>query len=204
VAACKNHNFFNLLDMCAGFALRAAKMLEEMTAGITPEEQTAALIKLRQDANRHLQMIRDHLQAAFITPMDRDDIYKIAKETDDITGTICTAADKLWMMNITRINAPVKIMASYIVDACEKLADLMPEIKNHKKKNRTGGKAAEIDEIMKMGGKCFKGAVRELFMKERDPIELVKTKEIYEGLKDALLSCGSAADCVRAILATKT
>lgn len=204
MAACKNHNFFNLLDICAGFALRAAKMLEEMTVGITPEEQAAAMKKLRRDSDSHLQTILNSLESAFITPIDRDDIYKIAKETDDITGSICTAADKLWMMNITRITAPMKTMAVYIVDACGKFALLMAEIKDYKKKNKTGGKAAEIDEIKRMGDKCYKGAVRELFMKERDPIELIKRKEIYEGLKEILCRCGSAADCVRAILATKT
>ncbi len=204
MAVYKNHDFFDLLERSAGFALKAAKKLEEMTGGITPEEQAAAMNKARQDANRHMQTIRDNLEAAFITPMDKDDIYKIAKKTDDITGSICTASDKMWMMNITRISVPMKNMAAYIVDACEKLAALMAEIKDNKKKNRTGGKAAEIDEVKRMGGRCFKVAIRELFMKERDPVELIRSKEIYEGLNSALLSCGCAADCVRAILATKT
>lgn len=204
MAVYKDQKIFDMLTEGAGFALRAAKLFFEMTGGITPEEQSAAVKRAAQHAGRHIRTLCCYLEAAFITPIDRDDVYKIAKKTDDITAAIVLAADKLWMMNITRINAHIKAMAGYIIDACEKLTELMPEIKNYKKKNKTGEKAEEIREIKRMGARRYKGAVRDLFIKERDPIELIKMKEIYERLMEILNSCESAADCVQAILATKT
>jgi uncharacterized protein len=204
MAVYKNHNFFDMLEKGAGFALKAAKSLRELFNRIMPEEQAAAVKMAKQDADKHMHMIRDYLGEAFITPIDRDDIYRIAKETDKITESIDSAAGMLRMMNVTYTGVSMKIAADYIVKACEKLAELMPEIKNHKKKNKICGRAAEINEIKEAGSKCCEDAVRDLFMRERDPIELIKMKEIYGGLKDVLLNCENAADCVQAIIITKT
>lgn len=204
MAAFKKPDYFDMLAKGAGFALKAAKKFRELTCGLVSSEHIAAIEKVERDADRHMRLMSSYLYAAFITPIDRDDIYEIAKKVDDITGSIDAITNKLWMVNITRVNPQMKTMAEYIVNACEKVAELMLEMKNYKKKNSIGKKAEEINEINKAGNKCYRAAVRELFMKERDPIYLIKTKEIYEGLKDVIDTCGSAADCVHTILITKT
>lgn len=205
MAASKNLNYFDMFVKGVEFALTTAKMLQEMFNNEkVSEEQIAAIKKVEQDADNHMHMICDYLNVAFITPIDRDDIYRIAKETDDITDSIDSVSSKLWMMNVTRITPPMKVMADYVVNACETLVELMSEIKNHKKKNKLNENTVEINRIEEMGDRVYKDAIRELFINEKDPIELIKMKEIYKELEDALDNCEDVADCVQAIIITKT
>ncbi len=205
MAANKNLNYFDMFVKGVEFSLATAKILKEMfDSEKVSEEKIAAIKKVEQDADNHMHLICDYLNVAFITPIDRDDIYRIAKETDDITDSIDSVAGKLWMMNVTRITPPMKTMADHVVKACESLVDLMSELKNHKKKNKLAEDTVEINRIEEMGDRCYKDAIRELFIKEKDPIELVKTKEIYKELEDALDNCEDVADCVQAIIITKT
>jgi uncharacterized protein Yka (UPF0111/DUF47 family) len=205
MAPYKNPNYFDLLEKGAGLALTAANMLKEMIcSGIVSEELIAAVKKVEQDADSHMRLICGYLSTAFITPIDRDDIYRIAKKTDDITDSIDSASSRMWMMNATRITPAMKTMADYIVKACEKHARLLSELRNFKKKNRINEKTAGIRQIGEMSNECCKDAVRELFIKERDPIGLLKIKEVYGGLTEVLESCQDAADCIQAIIMTKT
>lgn len=204
MAAYKDQKYFNLLEKGAGYALKAARFFKQMTEGTAAGEQAAAIKDVKEEGDNLIHIMLGYLQAAFITPIDRDDIYKIAKKTGCITGNIDTAADKMWIMNVRRSNAHIKAMADNIVNACEELAILMSELKNFKRKNKIGEKAAKISGIKKAGDKRCSDAIRELFISERDPIELLKMKEIYEGLKSVINSCEEAADCVQTILATRT
>jgi len=108
------------------------------------------------------------------------------------------------MMNVKTFNAPMKQMGEYIVKACEALVNLMSEIKNHKKSNKLKEYNIEINNIEELGDKCYKEAMKELFDKEKDPIELIKLKEIYKELEDTLDNCEDVADCVEGIIITKT
>ena len=146
----------------------------------------------------------ERLNVAFITPIDRDDIYRIAKETDDITDSIERVANDMWVMHVDHITADMRLMGQYVVNACEKLVQLMSEIKNHKKSNKLYEYTVEINHIEEQGDKCYKNAIWELFEKEKDPIALIKAQSVYKSLEDALDDCEDVADCVESIIITKT
>lgn len=201
----KNPDYFDMFVQGVGYALDAAKLLKELLdSELLLESRIAEIKKKEQDADIHLHHMCDNLNTAFITPIDRDDIYRIASETDDITDSIDSVAAKLWMMRVPRVTPAMKLMAEYIVNACDKLVELMSEIRNHKKHNKLNEITAEINGIEEMGDRCYKDAIRELFGCEKDPIELIRTKEIYKELEDALDNCEDVADCVQSIIITKT
>jgi uncharacterized protein Yka (UPF0111/DUF47 family) len=80
----------------------------------------------------------------------------------------------------------------------------MSEIKNHKKSNKLNDYAIEINNIEEQGDRCYKDAMKELFDKEKDPVRIIKMKEIYKELEDTLDNCEDVADCVEGIIITKT
>ncbi len=198
-------NYFDSFVKGTEYALYGAQRLQALFAEeqIT-EDKITEIKKIEQDADTHVHTICCELNVAFITPIDRDDIYRIVKETDDITDSIDSVASKLWMMNVTRVTPPMRQMSEYVTNACEMLVKLMSEIKNHKKSNKLSEYVIEINRIEEMGDKCYKEAIRELFAKEKDPIELIKLKEIYRELEAALDNCEDVADCVEGIIITKT
>lgn len=198
-------NYFESFVKGTQYALDAARRLQTLLAEEQlTEDKIAEIKKIEQDADTHMHTVCCELNVAFITPIDRDDIYKIAKETDDITDSIDSVASKLWMMNVTRVTPPMRQMSEYVTNACEVLVKLMSEIKNHKKSNKLNECVIEINRIEEMGDKCYKEAMKELFDKEKDAIELIKMKEIYRELEAALDNCEDVADCVESIIITKT
>ncbi len=201
----KEMDYFDSFVKGTEYALEAAKRLQNLLShGHVTEEKIAEIKKIEQEADNHMHLVCQHLNIAFITPIDRDDIYRIAKETDDITDSIDSVASKMWMMNVTKVTPPMLVMAEYVVNACEMLVKLMSEIRNHKKSKKLYEYAVEINRIEELGDKCYKDAIRDLFSKEKDPIELIKIKEIYRVLEGALDNCEDVADCVESIIITKT
>jgi len=198
-------DYFEMFVNGVQYALDAAKMLKSLLDdGRVTQERIVAVKKIENAADTHMHTLCERLNVAFITPIDRDDIYRIAKETDDITDSIERVANDLWVMHVDRITPDMRLMGQYVVDACEKLVQLMSEIKNHKKSNRLYEYTVEINHIEELGDKCYKNAIWELFEKEKDPIALIKTQAVLKSLEDALDDCEDVADCVESIIITKT
>jgi uncharacterized protein Yka (UPF0111/DUF47 family) len=107
-------------------------------------------------------------------------------------------------MHVTHVTPPMLQMAEYVVSACEMLVKVMSEIKNHKKHNKLSEYVVEINRVEEMGDKVYKEAMYDLFACEKDPIELIKMKEIYRELEAALDDCEDVADVVEGIIITKT
>ena len=201
----KDTDYFEMFTKGVQFSLDAAISLKDLldNDGVTAEK-IAAIKKIEQAADCHAHEVYKQLNVAFITPIDREDIYRIIRETDDITDSIEAVSNKMWMMSVTNITPAMRQMGDYIVKACELLVRLMSEIKNHKKTNKLNEYTIEINNMEELGDKCYKEAMKDLFDKERDPIALIKMKEIYKELEDTLDNCEDVADCVEEIIITKT
>ena len=201
----KDLNYYDMFEQGVAYCLKAAKALQKLLDGNRlVEEEFAAIKKTEQDADSHMHALCEHLNVAFITPIDRDDIYQIAKETDDIIDSIDSVAANLWMMNVTEVTPPMRTMAGLIVKACEELAELMSELHRGKKSNRVYELVIDINHIEEVGDRCYKEALRDLFMNEKDPIQLMKLHKVYDELETALDDCEDVANCVESILITKT
>lgn len=198
-------DYFDMFVKGVEHALEAAKRLKALLDdGRVTQERVAAVKKIENDADTHMHKMCEQLNVAFITPIDRDDIYRIAKETDDITDSIERVANDLWVMHVDHITPDMRLMGQYVVDACEVLVQLMSEIKNHKKSNKLYEYTVEINRIEELGDKCYKNAIYELYGREKDPIALIKAQNVYKVLEDALDDCEDVADCVESIIITKT
>ena len=201
----KEIDYFDMFVKGTEFCLKAARLLEQMfREGRITEEGIAEIKRVEQEADNHMHVLIERLNTAFITPIDRDDIYKIARETDDITDSIESVSNKMWMMHVTKVTPAMLQMAEYVVAACEMLVKVMSEIKNHKKHNKLSEYVVEINHVEELGDRCYKDAMYELFATEKDPIELIKMKEILRELEGALDDCEDVADVVEGIIVTKT
>ncbi len=201
----KDLNYYEMFEQGIAHCLKGAKALEKLLAeNRLLEEEFSAIKKTEQDADSHMHTVCEHLNVAFITPIDRDDIYRIAKETDDIIDSIDSVAANLWMMNVTEVKEPMRTMAGLIVKACEELSELMSELHRGKKSNRLYDLIIDINRIEEVGDRCYKDALRELFTHEKDPINLIKLHKVYDELENALDDCEDVANCVESIIITKT
>lgn len=201
----KEADFYNSFVQGVEFALKSATMLNELIErGMFSDAEFQAIKRVEQEADNLMHSISEELNVAFITPIDRDDIHKIANETDDIVDSFEAVANHLWMMRVTNITEPMKEMAKLGVDACNSLLELMSELKGGKRNSKLYELVVEVNRIEEMGDRCYKDAVRELFANEKDPIELIKKHKIYDELENALDDCEDVANLVEGIIITKT
>ncbi|MGI6161458.1 MAG: DUF47 domain-containing protein [Christensenellales bacterium] len=199
-------NYFDAFVIGVEYCLKAAQILKEMLyAEEIDHSRIVDIKKIEQEADSHAHGVYRLLNNAFITPIDREDIYYIVHETDDIIDSIDTVANQIWMMDVKCVTPEACQMAEMVLLACENLVKLMSELKNHKKDgNRLKNYTIEINRIEEEGDKIYQNAMHRLFTSDMEPIEIIKMKKIYEVLEDALDDCEDVADGIDRIIVTKT
>ena len=141
------------------------------------------------------------LDASFITPIDREDIHLIAKELDDITDQIEMTAQRFMMYNVDTIKEEAKKLAKLAIDATNELEVLITDLRFMKKKTeKIHNKIIDINKIENDGDYIFRGAMKELFLNEKDVMQVIRWKSIYNFLEEILDSCENVANIIEGIV----
>lgn len=145
--------------------------------------------------------IIDKLNETFITPIDREDIHKLANEIDDVMDLINVVANRLFIYNIK--NTKGTYLAEFINDISESVNAMNMAVKNLnelKKTRRILEYCIEINRLENSGDSLREKAIKELFEKEKDPINIIKWKEIYEVAETVLDSCERVAKTIEEVI----
>lgn len=193
--------FFDLFIESVQASCLAAEKLESLMDNYTNiEEQINFIEQIEHEGDHHVHRILEQLNKSFITPIDREDIYLIAKELDNITDSIESTAHRFRMLNVTSIRDDAKRLASLIVQCTKELKYLMSDLKNMKRSCTLQEKVIEVNRIENVGDDIFRNAITGLFASEKDPIELIKWKEIFEYLENTLDACEEVANIAEGII----
>lgn len=151
------------------------------------DESTAAAIRL--------------LNVSFITPFDRDDIHYFVHKLDDIIDISEDVLKNMYLYGFTKSNGPYKKFASLLVEASRVLQRMIAE---HLDPPRYSEAVSELKERLNVieneGDEVFATAIRELFDTERDPIELMKQKDIIDSLERLTDKCRTVGNVIENIL----
>jgi uncharacterized protein len=197
----KEENFYKLFVEAAVCACEAAELLKDLMNNYSNVEQKITVIEDKEhECDNLVHKILEQLNKSFITPIDREDIYLIAKELDNITDAIEATAHRFSMLNVTSIREDAKKMADLIVDCITELKDVMEDLKNMKNSKVLREKIIEVNRIEDDGDTIFRNAVTQLFVSEKDAVEVIKWKEIYEYLENTLDACEDVANIVEGVV----
>ena len=154
--------------------------------------------------NKGDDLLRDiikELNEAFITPIDREDIYSLVKEMDNVLDLINSTMHRFIMFNITKSTEESKVIGDMIVQATEEMLELMDEIKFiGNRSNHINEKLSNIIAIEEKADKFFRKTVAELFRNNTDPFTVMKWKEIYQILEDTIDKCEQIAVIVEGVV----
>jgi predicted phosphate transport protein (TIGR00153 family) len=137
------------------------------------------------------------LNVTFITPFDREDIHKLASSIDDVLDFINAAADRMLMYKITAAPRPAAELAAIIVRQAEQLSKAISLLG---KDQSVLDFCVEINRLENDADGVARKAIAELFDRERDPIALIKLKELYEVLETATDKAEDAANVVESVV----
>jgi predicted phosphate transport protein (TIGR00153 family) len=137
------------------------------------------------------------LNRTFVTPFDRDDMYRLAAALDDVCDHIDEAADNLDAYKVKVIPERAKEQAQVIRRAAGKLHEAVQLLEGFKDSRRH---LVELRRLEDEGDRLAREAVAELFRSGQDPLSIIRWKDIYERLEEAIDACENAADVLEAIV----
>jgi predicted phosphate transport protein (TIGR00153 family) len=198
----KDVKFFDMTAEQVKVISDAVSYLKKMVEKEDYSEENFKKIKeLEQQCDTLSHEIIDILNETFITPIDREDIHKIVNEIDDIMDLINVVANRLYIYKIKTVkNTYFPEFLENITDAVDAVKNAILSLKDIKKPRRILEYCIEINRLENSGDSIREKAIMELFEKEKDPIEIIKWKEIYEVLETVLDSCEKVARTIEEVL----
>jgi uncharacterized protein len=199
----KEEKFFDLFVETTASTCKAAELLEELMGNYNYDdidEKIAAIEEIEHQCDQHVHDIFELLNKSFITPIDREDIHLIAKELDNITDAIESTAHRFRMLNVREIREDAKKLSKLIVECTRELKKVMADLKNMKKSANLRERIIEVNRIENVGDNIFRNAITELFASEKNAIEVIKWKEIYEYLENTLDACEDVANIAEGVI----
>ena len=196
-------NYFDEFIKDANIAFQTANILDEYIENFNGEisdEKEQMVHKLENEADHILHNILNYLTKDFVPPIDRNDIIMLSHAIDDLEDNIDEVVINIDIFGIDNVCNDTKYFTSLIKIACGKIEERLIKFKSTKKYNEIHKFVVEINEIEDKGDKAYQKAVRDLFNNEKNPIEVIKWKNIYNCLENCIDSCEKIANCIEEII----
>ena len=197
----KEFDFFTLFEEQVDFAILGAKKFKEIVAtpGLIEESAYQMIQHLEHQADETTHTIIDQLNKSFITPFDREDIYTLTKELDDIMDMINTMVVRIKVYKIPGGDKHLMEFSRVIEESVNALATA---VKGMRVKNGTKAVLAscvEVNRLENVGDAMRDAMLLEIF-ETKTAIEIIKWKEIYQDAETVLDICEDVANTVESIL----
>jgi uncharacterized protein len=190
--------FFDLFAESGQNTLRSAKLLRDMLAQWPDDSGIGRdLLKAEQEGDRITHNIVQRLNTTFVTPIDREDIYGLATQLDDIVDYIEEVAD---FMGLYRIEAPMEqaqALAEVLVKSCEQLYGLLQNLRGFKDLDHYW---IEIHRLENDGDRIYRDAVASLFADRIDPMVVIRWRDIFLRLERAIDATETSASILEGIV----
>ncbi|MGD9737051.1 MAG: DUF47 domain-containing protein [Solirubrobacterales bacterium] len=194
----RDSTFFDLLTASGKNSLDAARLLDRLMsewpdAGDLP----AQIIDLEHEGDRITHEIVKRLNATFVTPIDREDLYGLATQLDDVVDFTEEAADFLGLYQIEAPMEQAGALTNVLVRSCEQLAAGLENLSSFKDLDKYW---IEIHSLENDGDRISRDAVASLFSNGIDPMVVIRWKDIFAVLEEAIDATEKAAQILEGIV----
>ena len=197
VLAPRDREFFDLFEEAGGNIRRAAALLEELLNEYPDRNELAREILIcEQEGDRITHDIIQRLNQTFVTPIDREDILALASALDDVVDFTEEAAD---YFGLYKIEAPMEQavqMADVLEQATRQVQQTVPRLRELKDISHH---TVEIHRLENDGDRITREAMASLFEGGIDPMVVIRWKDIYEKLENAIDATETVANILEGI-----
>jgi predicted phosphate transport protein (TIGR00153 family) len=198
VFAPRDRIYFELFEEAGRNILRSAGLLDELLTGYPETQALAAEIRdCEHEGDRIIHDIIDRLNHTFVTPIDREDILALASALDDIVDYIEEVADYLGLYKIDAPMDQAVKLARVLRAAAAQICEAMPRLRGF---NDLGRYTVEINRLENEGDRISREAMASLFDGGIDPMVVIRWKDLYERLEDAIDSTERVAYLLEGIV----
>ena len=193
-----DREFFDLFEEAGGNIERAAGLLESMLVTFPERNELARDILIcEQDGDRITHDIIQRLNQTFVTPIDREDIYALASALDDVVDYTEEVADYLGLYKIEAPMEQAQALAHVLHAAARQIAEAMPRLRGFKDISHY---TVEINRLENDGDRITREAIASLFDNGIDPMVVIRWKDLFERLEDAVDATERVANTLSGIV----
>ncbi len=190
--------FFELFNEAAQNMVLGSRLLKELLESYTEVERKAREIKRVESAGDAItHTIIRKLNQTFITPIDREDIYGLASGIDDVLDFVEAVTDRMVIFKIEKPTHEAIQLADIIHEACEELGRGISLLG---KKADLNDCYVKVNSLENDADRITRDAIARLFENEKDPMVVIKWKEIYESLEEGTDRCEDVSNILERIL----
>ena len=194
----REEKFFDLFVEDAQNVLTGARLLEEFFRSYDQRERIASQLRdLEHRGDTLSHDIGQRLERTFVTPFDREDIHQLISRLDDVMDFIEEVADTCLLYKIEEPTPTAHDQSEILVRQCEEIVKALEKLRRFKD---IGPHWMEIHRLESDGDRIVRKAIADLFTNGNDPVEIIKWKDVYNVLEEAIDSCEDAANVIERIV----
>jgi len=198
VFAPRDREFFDLFEEASANILRAADLLDRMLRNYPDTKELAREILLcEQEGDRITHDIVQRLNQTFVTPIDREDILELASTLDDIVDYTEEVADYLGLYKVEAPMEQAQRLAHILMQAARQISEAMPRMRDFKDISHY---TVEIHRLENEGDRVTREAIASLFDNGIDPMVVIRWKDLFERLEEAIDSTERVANTLSGIV----
>src|SRR5881275_1089288 len=202
VLAPRGREFFDLFEEAGGNIVRATDLLDQMLRDY-PERRDLAreILICEQEGDRITHDVIHALNSSFVTPIDREDILNLVSALDDVVDFVEEVADYLGLYKIEAPMDQAQRLAEILVYASRQIAQAMPRLRDFRDLSHF---TIEIHRLENDGDRVTREAIAALFDHGIDPMTVIRWKDIYERLENAIDATEQTANILESITIKNT
>jgi uncharacterized protein len=178
--------------------IKGSALLEQMLASDPPDWSLAHQIQdVEHDCDTITHEIIQRLNRTFVTPIDREDIHSLAKSLDDVMDAIDAASSVIRRYRVAPVRYGARELASVIVRSSDQVRMAVAALE---RKTNVHGLAVEVNRLENEADRLHDEALSRLFEEEKDPIAVIKWKEVLDFLEEATDRCEDVANVLEGVV----
>jgi predicted phosphate transport protein (TIGR00153 family) len=197
----KDTVFFDLFENLVRHVVSAAENLQRLSHSFPNGSHDIQRIRDDEhEADKLSHQALDRLDRTFITPFDREDIHELVGGLDDIVDSIDAIAKRFPLYHVKQMQPAFQKQCELLVLSTKAVADAVMKLRKARKLSELSQKLIEIHHHESVGDDNHHAAVSELYGGEYEPLEVMKWKEFYEMIEEAIDACEDVGNTIERIV----
>jgi len=194
-------SFFDFFERHAAITVEGAQeFLSLASTGANVLAKAKRIKEIEHEADTITHHCVEALHKTFITPIERDDIYRLITKMDDIMDYVEAAAERIALYKLTQMNSDVKDLADVLLRATLEIQQAVRLLRSMENAAAISKKCIDINRLENEADSLLRSAVARLFDEEQDVRQIIKWKEVYENLENATDRCEDVANILEGVV----
>lgn len=197
----RGDKFYRLFEEASVNNHKAAQLLEKLCKDFKdPKKISEQVHKLEHESDQIAHEIYDELNSTFVTPLDREDIIMLTQSLDDVIDLIFASVTTITTYNIKKITPWPAKFSKVIVASTKVVADTLPKLRHRRTFTQVDRAIVEINRLENEADDLFRESMTELFKNPKNPIDVIRFRELYGLMEDVTDKTENTANVLRNLI----